>query len=108
MPQPGQLLAQLRKQRLAAALLRIVDKALHYKRSALEVQRDQGTQATRQAMGDEISVELYKSFQRLRNELDPLHVAASHCTDTDVVMGALGGLRHSVRRQVESALYPVG
>ena len=33
--------------------------------------------------------------QRLHNELDPLHVSASHCTDADVVLGSLGALRHA-------------
>jgi len=89
----GAFMSQLKKQRLASALLRCVEKAVHYKRSALEIQADR-SQPGRSTMGDEISVERYKALQRLRNELDPLHVSASHCTDADAVRGAVCALRH--------------
>ena len=117
--QPGMLLPQIRKLKLAPALLKVVTTAVQYKRNALEGQKDK-TLGGVPTMGDEISIELFKAMQvrpppqalphlpqppphraasaspqRLRNELDPLHVSASHCTDADVVLGSLGARRHA-------------
>ena len=70
--QPGMLLPQIRKLKLAQALLRVVARAVQYKRSALEGQKDKslGGGAT---MGDEISIELFKAMQVLATP--PCHAA---------------------------------
>jgi hypothetical protein len=62
--QPGMLLPQIRKLRLAQALLRVVARAVQYKRSALEGQKDKSLGGV-PTMGDEISIELFKAMQVL-------------------------------------------
>ena len=60
--QPGMLLPQIRKLKLAPALLKVVAAAVQYKRNALEGQKDK-TLGGVPTMGDEISIELFKAMQ---------------------------------------------
>ena len=60
--QPGMLLPQIRKLKLAPALLKVVTTAVQYKRNALEGQKDK-TLGGVPTMGDEISIELFKAMQ---------------------------------------------
>ena len=60
--QPGMLLPQIRKLKLAPALLKVVATAVQYKRNALEGQKDK-TLGGVPTMGDEISIELFKAMQ---------------------------------------------
>ena len=50
---------------------------------------------------DWLSDPAYKSVQRLKSELDPLRVTASHCTDHDALVGSLASLLHAGLRNVE-------
>ena len=60
--QPGMLLPQIRKLKLAPALLKVVATAVQYKRNALEGQKDKALGGV-PTMGDEISIELFKAMQ---------------------------------------------
>ena len=89
--QSGDVTSQLRRALDTKSLLRAVSRCLLNVESANE-SRAAGLDFNEV---QSVSAEAAKSMQRLRAELDPLHVAASHCTDRDALLGAVTAMAES-------------
>ena len=102
--QSGDVTSQLRRALDTKALLRAVSRCLLNVESANE-SRAAGLDFNEV---QSVSAEAAKSMQRLRAELDPLHVAASHCTDRDALLGAVTAMAESgrCRRPARRRLLP--
>ena len=91
--QSGDVTSQLRRALDTKSLLRAVSRCLLNVESANE-SRAAGLDFNEV---QSVSAEAAKSMQRLRAELDPLHVAASHCSDRDALLGAVTAMAESGR-----------
>ncbi|KAL1530523.1 hypothetical protein AB1Y20_001424 [Prymnesium parvum] len=100
---PGALLPQMRKLKMDGTILKYVEQLiaakkadlLQLERQELEQQDDVPPEDDTHLQADWLSESVFKSLQRLRNELDPLHLTTTPCPDLDVLIGSIAALLHA-------------